>query len=861
VPGWRLFSEPSRRQSGFYLTWKLNSTEVRRDMAAKLIEICGQFLRERYRSESLIGDGSDFVICEVYVNGDVSATCSFLGEADRTGIWSLIPQVNYRFYGNWTDDYTNKRTGQREKQFKFKSFVLAEQADRGAVIRYLEAAGQGLGFGHSKASLLWDRFHAAAIKVLRETPEVAHAALVAAGKSHSTYSFEKLQLVSQILHRDAHIEEALVGLNALLHKRGFPRKLPKRLIQELGVEATRIIGRDPFTMLARRLPGCGFTRCNNMYDDLGLPPGRLKRQMFAAWQRLAKDTEGHTWIPYETAKLAIRQVIGVLPAEHGKLQPERAIELGIRGGWLSTIHTEGSSGPISTSGKMAWLAERGNADDELLVAAKLVELGRQPSRWPDVAKLNPKVSDHQRTELAKALAEPVGAFIGGPGTGKSFTTAAVIDLAVRTFGEYSVAAAAPTNKAAVRLTQALEGYGVGLRAMSFHRMLGVKSIAGGRWEFRHNETNPLPYKVLFLDESSMDSINLAAALLRACQPGTHILWIGDAWQLPPIDNGAVLRDMLAAQIPTGVLTEPQRNAGDIVFACDDIRQGKRFRQSEKIDLDVTPPRNFKFLELLSPEAQAEGLLKYLETLQRNGFDPIWDCQVMVAVNDKSAVSRIALNNLLQREFNSAGRGPSGCRFKSGDKVVCESGGMYKLADPTRSNSGDDSDSDGSSGGSEYVAKGEFGKVIDSQIGFVVVRFDGRQDSVKVPVFGNAKATADEIEEAAASEAERDKDSKPDPSESSERNAISLAYAATVHKMQGSECKVGIPIIDEYPGAKRLGTREWFLTAISRGKVLTRPIGKVSTAQEFCRKSSLARRKTLLKERILLLKAKELLESL
>src|SRR5690606_14383539 len=100
----------------------------------------------------------------------------------------------------------------------------------------------------------------------------------------------------------------------------------------------------------------------------------------------------------------------------------------------------------------------------------------------------------------------------------------------------------------------------GVEATTIHRLLGVSRNGHDQkgWGFMRNRGNPLPNRFLFVDECSMCDCDITASLLDACKPGTHVLFIGDFAQLPPAGHGAPLRDMIAAGIPYGELTEIHR---------------------------------------------------------------------------------------------------------------------------------------------------------------------------------------------------------------------------------------------------------------------------------------------------------------
>jgi len=114
--------------------------------------------------------------------------------------------------------------------------------------------------------------------------------------------------------------------------------------------------------------------------------------------------------------------------------------------------------------------------------------------------------------------------------------------------------------------------------------LQVEGEGGDGWSFHFNDQNPLPFRFLIIDESSMIDVDLLASLLRACTPSTHILFVGDTGQLAPVGHGRPFFD-LQQVIPTGKLTEIRRNSGRIVKACAEIRDRNTITFSEKLDID------------------------------------------------------------------------------------------------------------------------------------------------------------------------------------------------------------------------------------------------------------------------------------
>lgn len=764
-------------------------------MPAKLEEISAVYLGEKFRFENPDGD----VVIGEARNGHAEPI-TIKGQAD---IDELQPHLSYRFYGRWAE-YTNKRTKQVEKQFHFQTFVRQAPHGRAGVIRYLCQAPH---IGIQRATILWEKFGSDAVRILRESCDVAAAAL------GSQLNSVKAAEAAAWLEGEKAMEGCTIELIDLLGGRGFPKNTSREAVLAWGNRAAEFIRRSPYVLMNFR--GCGFKKTDAMYLDLGLPPDALKRQAYCSWYSIASDTNGHTWFPVEYAIAGLKG-------------QTKALRLAKRGRIIDTMRTDdklfGEPMFVEQGGQL-WIAEGKKARQERYVAQRVAELLSQPAQWPDISTLDgPK--EHQISELSKALTKSIGILRGGPGTGKTYLTAALIKLCLKEVGADQVTVAAPTNKAAHRLTMALREHGASIEAKSIHRMLGVESAEGG-WTFKHREQNPLPNKIVILDEGSMPSTDLMASVLAAIARGTMLLIVGDPQQLPPIQHGAPMRDMLASGcVPSGELIETHRNAGTIVQACDDIRRGVRFREAKEIRLDVEPPQNFQILNAVNPRDQIAKLLQLIEWAKQNGYDPIWDVQAMVAVNKRSEVSRKAINLLLQNELNSGGFTIPGNPFRVGDKVVCTDNGYFPCVDEHTSYANED--------GKCFIANGEFGKVKEVEDKLVVVEFPHPDRLIKFPR-GKAESTSD------------DDDGNEDRTDTG--CSLDLAYGCTVHKMQGSEVAIAAPILDEYPGARRICRREWFFTSLSRGKVLTVAIGKRSTADSFCKKAALPERKTFLAELI------------
>lgn len=800
-------------------------------------EIEAIFIRERFR---FAGSDGDTIIADIrLVNGSSSA----FPEDDslpvavkcKADVDELQPHQTYRFYGRGWSDYTNRRTGLVEHQFAASTFIRSQPHGRAGVISYLKQAGRGHGIGQARATTLWEKFGSDAVRILREEPEIAAAAVAG-------LSVESAREAARWLEEEHALEGCTIDLIDLLSGRGFPKDTARKAVKLWGNRAAEIIRRDPYQLMSFR--GCGFKRTDALWMELGLPASRLRRQALCAWYTIASNTDGHTWYPVEFCVQGLQQQIGgsdVRPVAAIKLA-KKIGQLSLdRNGALSTLRSDPTTGAIIPKGGKLWVAEGRKAWCEDRLAELIVNSFSEVVRWPDVSQVS-GIDGHQREQLAKALGGTVGILGGSPGTGKTYTAAALIEQCCQVFGAGEIGIGCPTGKAAVRMTEALAGYGLPLRARTWHSLLGIGQADGdsGNWGFKHNESNPLPFKVLIADEHSMTDCNLMCSIMRARAAGTLFLMCGDVNQLPPVGHGAPLRDLIAAGLPYGELREIKRNSGGIVEACAAIRDGKRWGGGD----------NLQIFEHAEPEWQIKRLLQLLQAAKDEGFDPIWHCQVVVAVNAKSKLSRKEVNKILQAELN---KNPEikGQPFRLGDKIVNGKNGFFPIFDQDDLQASEDVQVNDR--GECYVANGELAEIVDVADKLVVARLSNPARTIKIP--------RGRSQDQGSQDGGNGVDDGSDSDKSSTGCSWDLGYALSVHKSQGSEWPIVIVMVDEYPGARMICSKEWLYTAISRAKQRCCLIGKKATADRFCRTTAIRKRKTFLRELIALKTAERILVEL
>lgn len=567
--------------------------------------------------------------------------------------------------------------------------------------------------------------------------------------------------------------------------------LATKIYQQYGQQSLPTIRENPY-QLEHDIRGVGFKTADALALRLGLPRDGLPRAMTGIKHVLseAASADGHCYLPrgelLDRATALLDMPRESLVAAVDALTAEKEVFVEPAAATPPRTHEEEDSATLpdpdatsaATTDERVYLAPFFYAESG--TARRLRLLLDTPSPLPPVPAgdwsatfealardLGLALSPTQRTAVQMAYESKVMLLTGGPGVGKTTTLRALLDVLDRQGIDYALAA--PTGRAAKRMTEA-----TGRPASTLHRLL---EFIPTRNEFLRNEDRPLPYRVVIVDEVSMLDILLAYRLVRAVAPQAHLLLVGDADQLPSVGPGRVLADLLASMaVPHAHLTELFRQARESAI----IVTAHRVNEGQLPDRRADPNGDFFFVPAETPEATARAIADLVARRlpARYGLDPIRDIQVLAPMY-KGSAGVTALNAALQARLN--GRTQEGVTFgdhvlRVGDKVMQVRNNYDK--------------------GPAGVFNGDLGRIVGIEDERrVIVRF-GEDEGAPVVTY-----------------------------EPYELDELTLAYACSIHRAQGSEypCVV-LPMVLQHG---LLLQRNLIYTGITRARRLCVVVGQWS----------------------------------
>ncbi len=427
----------------------------------------------------------------------------------------------------------------------------------------------------------------------------------------------------------------------------------------LGAQAEAQIREDPY-LLSRTVRGIGFQSADRAARKLGLAEDSPQRRAAAlAFALELAASDGHTLLGREPLQSRAQELLG------------RSLEARVIDEDLETLERTGElvlERSLRPGQVLVYLPGLARCEAEL--AKNLAGLlrsgpvrGLYDERRVRAAEARAGLALHpdQRAAVEGCLAHPVALLTGGPGVGKTTIVGLVVELAEQ--AGLTVVLASPTGRAAKRLSEA-----TGRPAGTIHRLLGWDPA---RRRFEHDQHEPLAAEFVVVDEISMLDVVLAHHLLKAIQPPTRLVLVGDPDQLPSVSAGNVLADLIASErVPVFRLSRVfrQESEGLIVENAHRILRGELPRVLGRND----PPGDFYFFPAEDDEQAAARLLEVVTQRIPRRFELEWEHDVQVLAPMYRGACGV--DNLNEKLRSALGLGGPEIRWRErtwreGDRVI------------------------------------------------------------------------------------------------------------------------------------------------------------------------------------------------
>lgn len=666
---------------------------------ADVAEVFGYIERITYQSPE-----SGYTVAQLKEKGRSELTC-LVGTMP-----SLKPGETVRCKGEWKQHLVYGR------QFAIESYHVEAPADVVGIKKYL---GSGLikGIGPKYASRIVEKFDADTLNIIDQHPERL-LEVEGLGK-------KRMELIKTCWSEQKSIREVMI----FLQSHGVSPTYAQKVYKTYGDQSIKRVQANPY-QLARDIYGIGFKKADDIAQKLGMAKNAPERIDAGIEYVLTEcSEEGHVCFPYaellKTAETMLENAPDIIEQRLAVLVNEKRIEIGemLCQGLLE---------------RYVWLRKLFMA--EVGICRHAARLRHSNCRLRDVdteralvwvqTQLGITLAENQQQAVIQALKEKIQIITGGPGTGKSTITKAI--LAITEKLSTHIILAAPTGRAAKRMTEI-----TGKKASTIHSLLEFDFKNG---QFKRGPDNPLECDLIIVDEASMIDTQLMHSLLKAIPNHARVIFVGDINQLPSVGPGNVLKDMIASRtIPVTALNEIFRQAAGSRI----ITNAHRINSGTFPDIRNESDSDFFFIDVETPEEVLRDIIALVgqRLPKKYRLDPFNDIQVLAPMR-RGVIGTENLNLVLQEQLNPKGGDPlfwGGKRFVPGDKVM-----------QIRNNYQRD------------VYNGDIGRIAS---------IDPIEQEMVVTI-----------------------DDRPVVYEFSDLDELVLAYAVSVHKYQGSECPcVVIPV--------------------------------------------------------------------
>lgn len=670
------------------------------------------------------------------------------------------PGETFMVFGRWSQHVSFG------KQFKINRFVTMQPQTKEGMIRYL-SSGIFKGMGEKTAEKIVKHFGLQTFKTLDETPQKI--------KTIPKFSKKTANKIIEAWEEKKHISQALI----FLHNHGISPMMAQKIIRIYGQETIAVVTQNPYVLI-KNIHGLGFLTADRIARSIGIAhdaPQRIQQGIY--YQLQMGEDKGHCFLTEDQLINSLAKTLDLSTSIISQKCEENLSTLIEQN--LIVVKNNSMNKDVGTLQQRHFFPlDLYRAELEIcgyfnhLLVSGFSKATFDPTtesskirieNWLNIycEKTSNSLSDDQRQAVFRAATHKVFILTGGPGVGKTTTANAIIQL-FKAMGK-KIALAAPTGRAAQRMQEVSQ-----MPAKTIHRLLEWSPDERG---FKRDEDNPLAADVVIIDEASMIDARMGQSLLKAIPSTAQMIWIGDVDQLPSVGAGNVLRDVITSdKIPYVRLSQifRQASASHIIQAAHKINQGETPTFSNEAESDC------RFIEAESADEIIEKIKALLtEHLPNAGYHPVRDIQILTPMN-RGDLGSIRINQEIQKLLNpdkeslleeSKTNTKATLTFRPKDKVI-QTSNNYDL----------------------LVFNGDIGYVEHTKVegGKTIVSFADRKVNY----------------------------------EHDDTFDLSLAYAITIHKSQGSEFPVVIiPIsMSHYIMLQR----NLIYTALTRAKKLAIFVG-------------------------------------
>lgn len=574
----------------------------------------------------------------VFAEGEKGFTVARLKEPKKkelTCIVGIMPSVQpgetIRCRGQW------KIHPEYGQQFEVKSFELQAPSDLVGIQKYLES-GMIKGIGPVYAERIVKCFGLSTLDVIDKSPDRLFEVPGLGAKR-----VEKIKSCWQEQHS---IREVMIFLRG----HGVSPSYAQKIFRNYGDKSIEKVRSNPF-LLAKEIHGIGFKTADLIAQGLGIPLDSSARIDAGIEHTLWElSNEGHVCYPIQELIPEVEAILQV---------PKEGIEARIQ----ALVERQ----DLVREHDKVWV--RPLYLTEIGIARELARLIQSPCRIRAVQiekalewvqkQLQLELAPEQKLAVGQGVKEKLLVVTGGPGTGKSTITKAILAITEKISSH--ILLAAPTGRAAKRMSEI-----TGKKASTIHSLLEIDFKTG---KFKRNRANPLVCDLIMIDEASMIDTQLMNHLLKAIPDEARVIFIGDVDQLPSVGPGNVLKDfILSERLPIIRLQKIFRQAAGSMI----VTNAHRINQGEFPDISYNPRGDFQFLEAEEPEEISKIILDLIAQRlpKSHRFHRFDDIQVLSPMK-RGVIGTENLNALLQQQLNPS---PTplyrfGRCFHIGDKVM------------------------------------------------------------------------------------------------------------------------------------------------------------------------------------------------